>query len=215
MTRPTRLDRFDLLSLGLLAGAGAITAAVWTRLPDRVPIHFDIHGNPDAWGSRPLACGLMLGASLLVWSLLRFGGVMLPRSWRERFEASPVSAVATITVALLVTIHLFVVWAALHPGGSIAAPLTVAFGVFSLVLALVLPRVRRNPFIGVRTAWTLSSDENWARTHRFASWSFGTGGLLAVLLGVASAPALGLAAVILTSLLPVLYSYVVARQTSA
>ena len=43
-----------------------------------------------------------------------------------------------------------------------------SLGALFVMLGLVMPRVRRNPWVGVRTPWTLASDENWARTHRFA-----------------------------------------------
>lgn len=212
MIRPYRLDRLDLVSLALLGGAGAITGAVWERLPERMPIHFDLHGNADGWASRPVGTGLLLGTSFVVWALLRFGAAVLPKAWRERFEASPVAALATLTVAFLVAMHLFVLWAALHPGASIGSAFSVTFGVFWVVLAMVLPRVRRNPFVGVRTAWTLSSDENWARTHRFASWAFALGGLVAIVCGLASAPAVAIAAILASALVPVVYSFVVAHR---
>jgi uncharacterized membrane protein len=74
-------------------------------------------------------------------------------------------------------------------------------------------KVTRNFFVGIRTPWTLASDEVWLRTHRFGGRLFVLAGLVllvsAVLGGgwVVAAIAIGSAAV-----LSVVYSYVVYRR---
>ncbi len=77
-------------------------------------------------------------------------------------------------------------------------------------------RVRKNPFVGVRTYWTLTSDENWARTHRFAGYAF-VGAALISFCGTAASGvrsvlvagvAMGLAGVA-----SAVFSYVIARRT--
>ena len=75
-----------------------------------------------------------------------------------------------------------------------------------------MPRVRRNPWIGVRTPWTMASDENWARTHRFAGYTMTGGGLCAVVAALAGAPAVGLAFILVGSFAPAVYSWRIARR---
>jgi len=95
---------------------------------------------------------------------------------------------------------------------GVAVSLGLIFGGFWVVLGLVIPRIRRNPWMGVRTPWTLSSDENWARTHRMAGYAFVAAGVLAVLavfVGCAiAAPIL----IVASASVPALYSFVLARQ---
>jgi uncharacterized membrane protein len=43
-----------------------------------------------------------------------------------------------------------------------------AWGVMFMTVVNVLPRVRSNWWIGVRTPWTLSSEQSWTRTNRLA-----------------------------------------------
>jgi uncharacterized membrane protein len=130
---------------------------------------------------------------------------------RERLRASPVSAAALLTTGLFVVLQILVLWAAMH-GGSIGRPLGISLGVYWIVLAQVLPRVRRNPFIGIRTTWTLTSDENWARTHRFASVTFTIGGLVAVIAAVLASPAVAIIAVLASALVPAVWSLIVAHR---
>jgi len=206
------LDRLDAISLALLALASAVTAAVYPRLPALVPTHFDLHGRADAWMSKPIGATLLLGVAFLVWALVRFGAALVPHGMRERLRASPLSIVGLLTVGLFVVLQLLILWASLNGSPSLGTPLGVALGVYWIVLAQVLPRVRRNPFIGIRTAWTLTSDENWARTHRLASVTFTLGGLVAVIAALAAAPAVAILAVLVSALVPVVWSFVVAHR---
>jgi hypothetical protein len=38
---------FDVLSLGSLAGLAAFIASVYGQLPERIAIHFNLHGEPN------------------------------------------------------------------------------------------------------------------------------------------------------------------------
>jgi len=38
-------------------------------------------------------------------------------------------------------------------------------------------KIRKNFFIGIRTPWTLASDEVWAKTHRLGGWCMVAAGL--------------------------------------
>ena len=56
-----------------------------------------------------------------------------------------------------------------------------------MFLLIVIPRVRRNRWVGVRTPWTLASDRVWTETHRLAAYLFvatGVLGLLSILIGL-------------------------------
>lgn len=204
--------RWDALSVASLTGATALTAAVYDRLPARVPTHFNLHGQVDGWMDRPAGAWILLGFALFAFVVVRFGARILPHGARERLEASPVHLVGFLTTALFVVLQGIVLWAALHPADSMARPLALSLALYWLVLALVMPRVRRNPFVGVRTAWTLASDENWARTHRFASFAFAIGGVVALVAALASAHAIAILAVLASALAPVVFSFVVAHR---
>jgi uncharacterized membrane protein len=68
-------------------------------------------------------------------------------------------------------------------------------------------------FLGIRTPWTLASDEVWGRTHRLAGRLFILLGLImfaGVLFEIPVAVLLGMVGVIVV--VPVVYSYVIYRR---
>ncbi len=196
----------DRISLGVTLGTAAITALLFPRLPARVPIHFDVHGVADGFASRAIGAWLMPAATLLTWATVRYGRWLVPRGERERLDKSPTALVGLVVVGLLSALQLLMLRAALQPGGRLLG-LVVLLSIAWLALGLVMPRVRRNPFIGVRTPWTLTSDENWAQTHRFAGFTFVGSALLGLALEVLFGTAPAVVVLVLGALAPVFYSW--------
>lgn len=61
-----------LALMGFVGGLAAVLF-VWPELPERLPIHFDLSGNPDRWGPRwelfvPMAISAVLGLGLEILS---------------------------------------------------------------------------------------------------------------------------------------------------
>ena len=99
-------------------------------------------------------------------------------------------------------------------GDALGQPLVIIMGAFFVALGLVLPRVRRNPVVGVRTFWTISSPEVWARTQRVGGYAMvvgGAAGALLCLVGTTSAYAAAMVVMIGASFVPVVYSFFAAR----
>ena len=207
----------DVIAIAFMAFTAVATLLVYDHLPPTMATHFDLHGQANGWMQRVYGASVMPAAAFLLWAMLRFARVILPAPWRARVEGSPLSTLACVTGLFLSALHLLILEVALHGGSSLGRGLALLMGGMWIALALLLPRVRRNPLIGVRTAWSLTSDENWARTHRVASYTFAAGGVIALvegLVGGSSATAVALVAVVVSSLFPAVYSYVLARSTT-
>jgi uncharacterized membrane protein len=210
-----KLDKMDVAAVALLAGAGAITAVLYERLPARVPTHFNAHGVANGWMDRPVGAFILLFGGLVAWGFARFAKVIVPASWRGRIAEAPMAAAAFIFAASFTAFQVLFLYAATHRGESIGRGLAIAMGALWLALGQLMPRLRRNPILGIRTAWTLTSDENWLRTHRVAGYTFAAGGLVALMAGLAGgamASSIATAAVITSGIAPAVYSYFLARR---
>ena len=102
----------------------------------------------------------------------------------------------------------------LHAQAAITV-ITLLVGGLFIIVGNYLGKVRRNFFIGIRTPWTLASDEVWARTHRVGGWLFVMAGI-AIISSAGSPPTL-LPIVLLVpicsaAVISVAYSYFVYRK---
>jgi uncharacterized membrane protein len=213
-----RFSFADAVALGSLALAAGLSGVVFERLPSRVATHFDLHGNADGFMPREAAAFFLPAFAFVLWALLRLAPRILPASERRRLGERTMPFIAAVKAVFLSVLHLAVLAFALVPGFSLMTTIWLGVGAAYAALGLVLPRVRRNGLVGIRTPWTLASDENWARTHRVAGYAMIAAGLLAAIagtLGGATGAALAIGALIAGAVVPSVYSLVLARRMDA
>jgi uncharacterized membrane protein len=214
------MTRWIALSLALTAAAFASSLYVFTArfedLPADVPVHWNIHGEPDRSVPREDALPYLLLSPAVMAGVV---GLTLVLPWLSprHFEVDRFRRVYDYVMALVVLlfgyIHLVFLWGILDPGVSTIRWLLGGLFLFFALLGNVLGQVRRNFWMGVRTPWTLASERVWNQTHRLAAWlfvAFGLGAFVAVLAGVGLlwiAVAFGVAV-----LTPVIYSLVLYKR---
>ncbi len=189
----------------------AATAALYPLLPEVIPIHWNASGEIDGWGPRSQAfilAAVCLGVSLL----LRFLPLLDPKRNSYRQFSRGYFAVRLVCAAFFCLMQGVTLASAFHPAALPMDRLT--FGGMGLVFCVMgnfMPKFKHNYFCGIRTPWSLSSEENWWRTHRLAGLFWFWGGLaIAVLAVFLGGTALTLAAVVVLSvvgLVPVVYSW--------
>lgn len=183
----------DKLGAGVWSLTLLITALCYPRLPAQVATHFDWHGAPNSWQPRAIFALLLPGIALALGALLRFVGTRV--SGADRTSRPWLAALITLFLSAL---HLFLLAFALDDSFNVLRGVGVAAGAFFVALGLLLPRLRRNLWVGVRAWHTLRSPEAWARAQRLAARMFCIGGAATMVLAWI-APTLGTLAVLLTA----------------
>ena len=54
-------------------------------------------------------------------------------------------------------------------------------GLFQIVFGNIMPKLRRNSFIGLRTSWSMANDDVWQKSQRFAGISSVVVGILVII----------------------------------
>lgn len=204
---------FALVCIGAMLVFGAL---VYGRLPDQVPVHWGIDGQPDRWGSRLEAVLLLPAISAGLWLLL----LILPRidPRRASYAAFEGTFYLFINAVVLFLSVMYVVTMGIALGWHIAVPQVIGacVGMLLMVLGNELGRVQPNWFVGIRTPWTLSDPEIWRRTHRVGGRVFFVAGLAILVAALLLPPAYSFALILLGALggagFSAVYSYVVWRQ---
>ncbi|MCS6622606.1 SdpI family protein [Roseibacterium beibuensis] len=168
------------LGLGLIVGA----VGVWTVFAgptELLPVHYDISGQADRWGTRVEVGGLLIGLALL--TLLLGGGMAVAaRRADDPARARALRYAQLVVVLSIPLVGLLAASASLSGTTNIGGAVPVAL--ISLVLLLVgafLGRVGPNPFVGVRTPWAFKSRLAWDRSNRLAGRLFFVIGLAGLL----------------------------------
>lgn len=203
------------LPLLVIVATIAFSAAVYSRLPDPMVIHWNASGEPDGYGSRAFGAFLLPVVILFIWALLLVLPKIDPRRANiEQFRDSyDLLVIAVVTVTGL--LHVGILGSALGWPIQVGRLAPVAVGGLFLVLGTLLPRFKSNFFFGIRTPWTLSSESVWTRTHRVGGSMMMIVGALLIVAGVIGTArwlyvAIGGAAALV--LVVLLYSYVIWRS---
>ena len=200
----------------LVAALGASVLAFPLVPPDaEVAIHWNIRGEADGFAGRVEA--LFVLPALMAGLALFFAAVPRIDPRRQGLERSR-SAFMTGwlgSMAVLLLVHLIVLHGAL--GGEVPLRgVLAAVSVLTVLLGNAIAKSRSNWFVGVRTPWSLSSEEAWIQANRATGWGFVATGLLtlAVLLlsGHAEGVVVLVAGTIVSALVGTYVSYAVWRR---
>ncbi len=201
---------------GLLTlAAWALAAWLYTGLPQRVPIHWNIEGKVDGWGDKSWATFLMPGMMIGFLILFAFLPALSPRHFEVDSFRSTYLYIMVLTTGLFAYMNgviLLGTWQEVREGPKfmdIGRVMMAGIFLFFAFLGNVMGKVRKNFYIGIRVPWTLASDRVWNDTHRLAAWlmvAVGVIGFLLIIAGVSPMVAIGL--LLGSMLIPVVYSFV-------
>lgn len=204
-----------ILSIALILIAAVFSAAVYNQLPNPMASHWgtndQVNGTiPRFWGAflMPLIALGMLGLFLLIPAIDPLKANIT--KFREAFNAF----IALMMVFLLYVHFLTVLWNLGYQNFRMSIALLPAVGLIFIFAGLMMRKAKRNFFIGIRTPWTLSSDRVWDETHRLGSWTFIAAGVITAftgLLGPTGFPVM-IAVILITVLVPIVYSYILYQQ---
>ena len=199
------------LPVVFVAAAVVFSLAVYSRLPERVPVHWGVSGEPDHYGSRLEGAFLMPAIMLAVFAFMRWLPSVDPRAENiEKFRDTYDTAVLVV-MGFMTAIHIVMLGVSLGWPVNITTVMLVGVGLFFVVIGNVLPRARSNFVFGIRTPWTLSNDTVWARTNRVGGYAMVAGGLLTVAAAFMARPlgvVVALISLFVAALTPIVYSYV-------
>ena len=201
----------------LIVAALVLGAVVYPQLPERVASHWNYRGEVDGYSSR---CWGAFGIPLLTAGIY-LGMLLLPlidprRQNYEKF-AGAYRVIKAVLVIFMTGIHLVVVLNAL--GFKVPVDKVVITGVSLLILVIgnYMGQFRHNYFVGIKTPWTLASEEVWRKTHRLGGRLWVAAGILGLAGALLGGPFGGLvlvAALIIAAIFPIVYSYLEFRRLS-
>lgn len=215
---------FGILILSIAVWGGTLAAYYlgYDRLPERVPVHFDIRGVADGWTTRDQLIGFWLIVPCFTLLLLGIG-IVLPwaapalvgrEGVRGKYEF-----ILFLAALLMAGVQTMVITSSFGVQFDFGRVILTAVFAFCGLIGYSMRGLKRNPVMGIRLPWTLRSDAVWDETHRAAALMYiGVGAIGAgcAMAGFFSnAPGLIVAIVSLflfAAIVPIIYSVIVARR---
>lgn len=189
-------------------------ALVWNSLPNKIAMHFDLHGNADKFDSKNQFLWFMMFMAVI--SIIIY--LLLCNIWRidpKKYAAENKGRLQKIGFALVVflsAIECIVIYMSTHVSLKLDLRFFFALiGIFWAVIANYMNNLKPNYFAGFRLPWTLENEENWRRTHHLASKLWFAGGLVIAAICIFTSTTVSIIAIfsiLLTiTVIPIVYSY--------
>ena len=194
-----------VILLPILAGV-----ILWNQLPEQIPSHWDLNGEIDGWSSKPFVVfGMPLIMLAFQW-LCALGTGADPK--KANHPEKILHLVLWIIPVINVLLSVLTYAVALGEEVRVEVILPVFIGLMFTIVGNYMPKCKQNYTIGVKIPWTLNSEENWNKTHRFAGWLWTVCGLVIMLTGFFGGFWIFIGVALVMVFAPLLYSYFLHRK---
>lgn len=172
--------KLRILTYGIAALVFVIVAVLYPRLPDQIPTNWGFNGS-ITYGSRSNIW--ILTAMLPLFAVLYdvMPHIDPRRQNYEKFSRFYDGFCVGMQLFLAIMIGILI-RESFFPGRiKVIRIVYIMLAVMFLLIGNYLPKVQSNFYMGIKTPWTLSSDEVWRKTHRLGGKLYAACGILILL----------------------------------
>ena len=165
----------------------AVVLLALPQLPEKIPAHFGFDNQVDRWGSKYEALLFPVISLLMGYFLL---GMAKLAAKKERYGENnkKVTMIMGIFVLILFNaLNAYFLYTSLNKVedlSSVSLDLyQLVFGIMGVLMIVtgnVMPKLRRNAMIGLRTRWSMKNDVTWKKSQRIGGISFIVGGVMII-----------------------------------
>ncbi len=175
------MKKIQFLILLIILLSFAVGFYFYPRMPEMMASHWNARGTVDDYMTKCQALFFMPMMSLFMFLLF----VLLPKidplkANIEKFRKHYDWFILLIILFFFYIYLLTIFWNLGHrfDMGQFMVP---AMGILFYYCGILMENAKRNWFIGIRTPWTLSSEEVWDKTHKIGAKLFKIAGAIALL----------------------------------
>lgn len=187
-----------------------IGVVLWDKLPSEIATHFGTNNQANGWSSKPMT---VFGMPLLMLALQWFCFLITSNDPKKRNINKKMFTFVLWLVPIISLITMMSTYA-MALGYSVDIGMIVNFlmGIVFIGIGNYMHKIKQNYTVGVKIPWTLSSEENWNKTHRIASKLWVVAGIVFIANIFLRSAEIILVVIACTVLIPVIYSFILYKR---
>ena len=167
----------------------AVTFMVLPFLPEQIPAHYDFNNQVTRWGSKYEA--FIFPVITLIFGFFMLGMARYSAKHEEAGKNNENVCIMTGIVSLIVfnAMTVYFLYTSYHKVENLSFVTVdvnqLLFGILGasmIVLGNIMPKLRRNSYIGLRTGWSMKNEVTWKKSQRFGGISFIIAGMIIILI---------------------------------
>ena len=174
------MKKQTIIALGLAVLPFVYAFYLYPTLPNKIPMHFNLKGEVDGWGSREsiyLLPAIMGLTSIFVYLLMANIKKIDPKRYQNA-DDKVYAQFGLFTVGFLCCLSLVILYGTSHIGIEINKLTFPLLGFAFTGMGIYMPKLKQNYLAGFKLPWTLENEANWNATHSLAGKVWTIGGTL-------------------------------------
>ena len=164
------------------------TLIALTYLPEQIPAHYGFNNQVTRWGSKYET--LLLPIITVIFGFFMLGLARYAAKQEGSGKNNETICIITGILSLLLfnAITVYSLYTAFNTVDHLSSisfdinHLVFGFlGIFMIIIGNIMPKLRLNSVIGLRTSWSMKNETTWKKSQRFGGISFIIEGILLLL----------------------------------
>lgn len=175
---------YVLMGLPLIA-----TVIALPFLPSLIPAHYDFEDQVTRWGSKYETLILPVVTILLGYFLLAMAKMAAKQEESGRNNENVCVITGIVTLGVFNVISGCILYTAFHRTENLSSvPVNIyqllfsILGIFMVIVGNVMPKLRMNSVIGLRTRWSTKNETVWKKSQHFGGISYIVGGIAVIII---------------------------------
>lgn len=202
-----------ILSCILCISPSILSIFIYNKLPESLPIHFNLNGEPDLYGNKFFVCFIM--PLIFCFFNILINIILNNDPNKKNQNANLLNIIKFIIPVLCLFSVLLSIFKSLGFNIKIELIFPVIISVIFILIGNYLPKCKQNYTIGIRLPWTLNNKNNWIKTHRFSGFLWVLSGILLLIITFFYKNILLYILILLIaicSILPIVYSFLIYKK---
>ena len=164
-----------------------VVLIVLPHLPEKIPAHYGFDNQVDRWGSKYEALLFPIVSILMGYFLL---GMAKLAAKKEEYGENNKNVTIILGILVLILLNALNVYS-LYTSFNKAENLSfvsldigqLVFGIIGILMIVtgnLMPKLRMNSTIGLRTHWSMKNEATWKKSQRIGGISFIIGGIIII-----------------------------------
>ena len=183
---------------------------LWDKMPEQVPVHWNINGEVDGFATKTQAVFIMPLVLVAVHWICVLGTNLDPK--KQNISDKVFTLVLWIIPVLSLLCNSFVYATALDHNVNVEVIMPLFMGALFVVIGNYLPKCKQSYTLGIKLPWTLNDEENWNKTHRLAGFLWVICGVIIMATAFLGVSWLLFVLLIPMVIVPTVYSYLLYKK---
>ena len=164
-----------------------VALIVLPHLPEKIPAHYGFDNQVDRWGSKYEALLFPVVSILMGYFLLGMAKLAAKKEEHGENNKNVTIIVGILVLILLNALNVYSLYTSFNKVENLSfVSLDIGqlvFGIIGMLMIVtgnLMPKLRMNSMIGLRTHWSMKNEATWKKSQHIGGISFIIGGIIII-----------------------------------